>query len=348
MIRPGRQALYGAIVLALCLTLAACSGGDYSSPTAATVSTPAAPSGTTPAPTPTPTPTATTVTASVSSLTLSVNDPSLNAALTGNPRQLTITNTGTADALDVTVTMSPSLPAGTTVSPASCATIPANGGTCVLTFTPGSTPTAAVGNTSPVPDVASIVGSNTNTVTSEVAVVTYGNVYQSGYIFSVDDTTATTGSIGAKVAALTDQSTGIEWGGFGTLTNASSLTDGASNSTAIVTTLGTGTSYAAGLCSQSIGGYSDWYLPAICELGYGTNPSCGTSASPLAQNLQSSLVDNGNVGAMSGYYWSSSEYSASPQNIAWLQYAATGGGSAQFDILKLDAFKVRCVRAATN
>ncbi len=343
MIRQGRYALYGGITLALGMALAACSGGDDASPVVATASTPpAAPSSTPPAATPS----ATTLSVSVASLTLSVNDPALNPALTGNPRQLTITNTGTADALDVTVTMSPPLPAGTTVSPASCATIPANGGACVLTFTPGSTPTAAVGNTSPVPEVASIVGSNTNTVTSEIAVVTYGSVYQSGYIFSVDDTTATTGSIGAKVASLADLSTGIEWGGMGTVTNASSLIDGATNTTTIITTLGTGTSYAAALCAQPHAGYSNWYLPAICEMGYG-GAGCGTSTSPLIQNLQSSLVDNGNVGGLSGNYWSSSEYSPLPSLGAWFQDATTGGG-IQVGNAKTYLAQVRCARATTN
>ena len=130
----------------------------------------------------------TTLSISLASLTLSAKQPSLNPALTGNPRVLTITNTGAEEAVDVAITSSPPLPVGTTVSPAACATIPAAGGTCVLTITPGSVPTAAVGDTASAPAVVTIAGSNTNTLTSQIAVLAYGSVYQAGYVFAVDDT----------------------------------------------------------------------------------------------------------------------------------------------------------------
>ncbi len=56
--------------------------------------------------------------------------------------------------------------------------------------------------------------------------------------------------------------------------------------------------YAAGECTQTINNSSDWYLPAVCEMGY-YNPSapftglpaCGSSATPTLQNIQSSLRD---------------------------------------------------------
>src|SRR3990167_7975344 len=95
-------------------------------------------------------PSTTTLSSSVSTLALSVNNTSLNAALTGTPRLITITNSGSNSATSVTYSPSPALPSGTTISPSSCGTIAASG-TCVLTITPGSTASATAGNTSPTP-----------------------------------------------------------------------------------------------------------------------------------------------------------------------------------------------------
>lgn len=156
----------------------------------------------------------TTLSASVSTLGLSVNNTGLNAALTGTPRLITITNTGASPATNVTYSPSPALPSGTTISPASCGTIGVSD-TCVLTITPGFTPSAASGDTAPTPISLSISGSNTNTLTPTINILTYGSVYQGGYIYAVDDTTPDTGGIGGKVAALTDQSTGVIWSSNG-------------------------------------------------------------------------------------------------------------------------------------
>lgn len=160
----------------------------------------------------------TTLSASVSTLGLSVNDPTLNAALTGTPRLITITNTGSNAATDVSYSSSPALPSGTTISPANCGTIPASG-TCILTITPGSTPSAASGNTSPTPITLSISGTNTNTLTPTLNIITYGSVYQGGYVYAVEDTTPDTGSVGGTVVSLTDQASrypnGVVWSSNG-------------------------------------------------------------------------------------------------------------------------------------
>lgn len=156
----------------------------------------------------------TTLSTSVSTLGLSVNNTGLNAALTGTPRLITITNAGTSPAINVTYAPSPALPSGTTISPASCGTI-AVSDTCVLTITPGNISSAASGDTAPTPITLSISGSNTNTLTPTINILAYGSVYQGGYIYAVDDNTPDTGSIGGKVAALTDQSAGVIWSSNG-------------------------------------------------------------------------------------------------------------------------------------
>lgn len=294
-----------------------------------------------------------TLTSSVSTLGLSVNNPILNAALTGTPRLITITNSGTSPATNVTYSPSPALPSGTTISPPSCGTIAASG-TCVLTITPGSTASATAGTLNPTPITLSISGTNTNTLTPTVNVLTYGSVYQGGYIYAVDDTTPNTGSIGGKAAGLIDVSISNQWtiNPPQDISGAESSTIGIQNTTDIVASTSCTNSpdnCAAYQCRNNFtgGGNTDWYLPAICEQGYDlSGPGCGSSSAPTLQNMQSNLVENGNVGNLSGDYWSSTQVLSST-DYAWLQFFASVGGSPQSFDYKYDVFKVRCSRALT-
>ncbi len=370
----------------------------------------------------------TTLSASVSILALSVNClPSSpcagfqNAALTGNPRKITITNTGSNVAANVTYSASPSLPFDTSISPISCATVPPNG-TCVFTITPGSNASASPGNTNPTPITLSISGDNTNTLAPEINILSYGSVYQGGYIYSVDDNYVDhpeTGSIGGKVLTLGDQAppfpNGIVWSSGGSkgsanpsgvsydelpgidntstpasqsptyavfFANFSALyslppssapsssfgncqgnADGFCNTNnimafygvyqtnygiAAVATVATPiTDYAAGLCKQTINGYSDWYLPAICELGYdktGAGTGCGSSSTPILQNIESNLSDHNIVPAFQGAYWSSTENSSDAQHTAWYQYLGNGAADKQQSMDKYRLIGVRCSR----
>lgn len=140
--------------------------------------------------------------------------------------------------------------------------------------------------------------------------------------------------------------------------------DGACNTNNIVTfynqfvttnTIGTGgsgpftasagptplTAYAAGLCKQTISSYSDWYLPAICELGYGS--ACGTPSSPTLQNMQSNLVDS--LNRLASIYWSSTASSAQPHSDAWIHWFDNTGASMQLAGAKNGTASVRCSRA---
>ena len=242
--------------------------------------------------------------------------------------------------------------------------------------------------TAPVAQTISVSANNASTVSSTVVILGYGCIYQGGYVYAIDDTTATSSSVRGKVAATSDQTSpfapGIIWSSDGsggtsniaiygiseTSTSSSpnpssaqvsgqiacnGNTDGACDSNNVyvyyqnnATGAPINTSlYAIGLCKATINGYSDWYLPAICEGGYGSSADCGTLGSPALQNMQSNLVDN-NVGSLDGYYWTSTESAVTPSSEAWLQLFQSGGGTNQLPFTKGFIPGVRCSRAVPS
>ncbi len=134
------------------------------------------------------------------------------------------------------------------------------------------------------------------------------------------------------VVPAADNSTGIEWGGNGTTTNATSTTDGAGNTTTIVTALGAGTTYAAGLCNAytTTGGFTTgWFLPA------GNNTASSGQLNCLFTNKAA-------IGGFAGgSYWSSTEASST---FASVQFFSSGGQSIGG---KGGPLRVRCARAFT-
>jgi hypothetical protein len=311
---------------------------------------------------------ATTLTSSLSSLVLVVNNPLQSAFLSGTPRRITVTNTGSVTASAVGYAISSALPAGTTVTPRNCGSL-APGATCVLTVTPGAVPSAVAGDPDPTAVTLTIGGTNTNSLGVSVAVLTYGSVHQSGFVFSVDDTTPDTRSATGKVAALADRSAALPWSNaFDDISGIRETSarpasacngslDGKCNSVAILAFYPAvdPKTYAAGSCSANINGYSDWYLPSICELGYDlfqSGSGCGTpSAAPALQNMQSGLIDR-DLGGFNGFmsYWSSTEHAGGAGATAWVSAPVTGAknGSAQFAMRKSSNLPVvRCARAIT-
>lgn len=150
------------------------------------------------------------------------------------------------------------------------------------------------------------------------------------------------GGLNNLIAATTDNSTAIEWGGNGITTNTTSNTDGASNTATTVSALGTGLTYAAKLCNDyqvdSQGNtpcqpgntcYNDWFLPAGNNLTTSGQLNC----------LYTNQVSIG--GFASNNYWSSTEndnFSAQQQDFnSGIQSTATKDSSN----------RVRCVRAFT-
>ncbi len=149
--------------------------------------------------------------ANVPSLALSVNNPTLNAALVGNTRAIVFTNEGSQTATNVTYIASPAFPNDTTVtytpSESSCSSL-SPGASCTINITPGATPT-----TTPVTLTAT---SGTNTANSTIFILSYGSLYQTGYVFSIQDSTPTTPTemsssvSGTVVAQELQATTGVE------------------------------------------------------------------------------------------------------------------------------------------
>lgn len=202
--------------------------------------------------------------------------------------------------------------------------------TTVTAVTPAQAPGAV--------DVVMTTSSGSATKTNGFTYVTTA-VGQSAYGGTI---ACLNGGLNNLIAATADNSTGKSWGGSGTTTGATSTTDGATNTATIVTVLGAGTTYAAGLCRNyevdSQGNtpcesgntcYNDWFLPA------GDN----TTSTGQLNCLYTNKTAIG--GFASAAYWSATEASSS---FAWSQSFIVGGQSQGG---KNSTDHVRCVRAFT-
>lgn len=333
----------------------------------------------------------TTLATSVSNLALSKTGYT-EYGLSGTPssglaRTITVTNTGSYATSNLSISY-PAWPSGTTAS-SNCGSSLAASATCTITITPGNTATSDGTNpctttgTAPVAQTISISADNASTVSSTAVILGYGCIYQGGYVYALDDTSAASTSVGGNVATTSNQSAGIIWSSNGSGGTSSIAIYGISEtSTALspnpisgqvsgqtacqgnkngscdtnniyvyyqttATNSPISTShYATGLCKQTISTYSDWYLPAICEMGYGSSAACGVSGTPTLQNMQSDLVDTLNL--LSGVYWSSTEFAGLPTSGAWDQSFVSGGGSNQSGAFKSATRSVRCSRALTS
>ena len=145
-----------------------------------------------------------------------------------------------------------------------------------------------------------------------------GQSYGGGIIFYIDGS----GQHGL-ISATSDQSTGSQWGCWGTSISGTSTIIGAgqANTTLIVNGCSE-TAKAARICNDlSLNGYDDWFLPSKDELNL-----------MYAQRIAIG-------GFLNSSYWSSSESSAYG---AWDQYFANGGQSSGS---KNNTDCVRAVRA---
>ncbi len=160
--------------------------------------------------------------------------------------------------------------------------------------------------------------STSTSLTCQTITFVIGQSYGGGIIFYLDGT----GQHGL-IAATSDQSSGAQWGCYGTTIGGTStaIGTGQANTTAIVNGCNQA-GIAARICNDLVlNGYSDWFLPSKDE-------------------LNQMFVQKAAIGGFAeDYYWSSSEYSV---DYAWTQLFVDGFQLYNF---KLFANCVRAVRA---
>lgn len=264
---------------------------------------------------------------------LVASTPALALATSGTARFLKVTNAGvvTAELLELRVT---GLPSGSTAHSSCPVELPPDT-SCLVLIRPGSRPSAEPANLTPVPAKLTLRGSNTNVLDVNVSVITYGSFHQGGFVFALDDKTAITGGVSGKVVATADTSPAANWSPTATevagvsdnsLAGANSCNgavEGRCNTSRILAHFPSGErNFAAAQCADLRGGgFADWYLPALCEMGYTTtgpgNGICGTKATPLLpDNVRSRLFDTDGLFHFSNHYWTSTQASLNPETDA--------------------------------
>jgi hypothetical protein len=297
----------------------------------------------------------------------------LALATSGAARQVILTNNGTIAATNVSISY-PTWPMGTTAS-SSCGGTLAAADSCTLTIMPGPNATSNCSTgLAPTPGTVTVTADDAAAGQVSVLVLNYGCIYQEGFVYSIDDTTPTAGSIGGKAAALMDSLPGQaspisgnpNWGGYGTdvgpatdETNSQGANDGSANTAIIMTALGcmpSSIDYAACLCAtlsvDAAGNipcaiapcYTSWYLPALCELGSRSGTCAAGTPNIQTQLFEANIATLGLVDG--GYYWSSTEFSGIPMTYAWGTYFSTGG-SVQLVLSKDYPLGIRCTRLLT-
>lgn len=321
----------------------------------------------------TPPPTTTVLSANLSQLALS----GLGGGIS---RQITITNDGLIAATGLSVN-APGLPTGTTFTDTCSGVSLAPAGSCTVTFTPGTTATSACDTapgSAPIPAILTVNGGNVfMPATSDIYVLKYGCIFEGGYVFSINDSTPDTVSVGGVVFQTSDELSNTDWNNSNASPAAFNAdisginedstsppdacngnTNGYCNTETIVgyysLLFPAPIEYAAYACANSMkGGVAGWFLPAICQMSYGAG-GCGTSGAPVIDNIQSNLVDNGigNISSTSPQYeyWSSTQYSVDPTNSAWKQIFGVAGGTplqineAKYQLPPPNRPHLRCIR----
>ena len=272
---------------------------------------------------------------------------SLALKISGSPRLLTITNSGSPTIItSVTPT---GLASGTTITDGCTNQTLNNQGQCSIQINPGSSATSNC-NTSPgsVPTPGTVVvNTNSSSAQANVVILGYGCIYQTGYVFAMNDNVPITNSITGKIAETFNRSYGIVWDNICAGTGSCQLIstnqiDGNTNTQHIISALQTPyKNYAAGLCYTNQG----WYLPSICELGGQdkNNPSvCTTTIDNMLNNLYYNNIGGPN-NLLIGNFWSSTQGGSS--NLANIQFypGSMSQNPSQVPQYEGYSFLVRCV-----
>ncbi len=286
---------------------------------------------------------------------LTIANSVLALKVNGHPRAIVVISKN--DVKHVTYTISPALPSGTQISPADCGDMKGED-KCVLTISPGPFPSALPGTVAQ-PSLITISGENGNKVMAEISVLTYGSLYQQGYVFALYDDLnkyPSVRSIGGTIASLQNNHPSIAWGN-GTFihTKATSLSNGWENTRLIKIAQGD-SQYAASICAhyqidkhgnspckESVC-YSEWYVPSVCQLG-SVNKGIGCLGMPTQPNMEENLFRlNPSIGSLAGYHWSSTEYENDPLKTAWIQFFDGNHSAERFIVSKESISAIRCVR----
>lgn len=246
------------------------------------------------------------------------------------------TNTGNLPITSYTATSSPGNITAT-LNQAGSGTIAVSGLSPSTSYTFTVTATNAMGVSLPS------ASSNTATTTANIPTV-IGQAYGGGFYAGKINVSGTQYYLIVSPKA-TGESATKTWGPVNTITNITSVIAGPTNTASLVA-LGT-TYQAATFCKNlSIGGYTDWYIPAKNELEVlyfnlkptttANNTTTGANANavspePISTNYTSGspVQTSAGIGFRTGeadafastYYWSSTEYSSM---IAWEQNFSNG------------------------
>lgn len=328
----------------------------------------------------------TTLGISPSSLALSVKCPTSggscvysNAALTGNQRYITVQNTSATQTTPTLTTTAAGFPTGTSITADTC-----NGNTlaplatCYITVSPNQVASSDCTNGSQATPGTITISTGSGSAVADIYVLSYGCIYQGGFIYSIDDNYTDypeAGSIGGSTAAVYDSVSGQSgtfdvpnWGGTGIDvgsitydTNSTGANNGKTNTTTITNVLGCSGSNATDIaacvcgylsvdsagdlnCTSPSTCYVDWYLPAICQLGQATCAGCACTSGSTNMTDQLYNTIGANFVTTNSYYWSSSENPNNPANYA--DYAVIADNNQSYTP-KYFKIGIRCGRNLT-
>ena len=314
----------------------------------------------------------------------------------GVSRTITITNLTQQQVTINGRTTTPTLPGSAEIDQSSTCSVGHNlaaNASCTLIINPGSDPTSSCVSGEPaVPSVITVGFEGGSSVEANVFFLAYGCQYQGGYLFSIDDKTPTTNSIGGVVAAVLDSVSIQQWSNDGvnfsiwgidetstpvipspntnTLLypsvlhvgqlNCDGKSDGACDTNNIVNDPSyPDGGYAAAKCKQAIDSngntpclsgatcYTDWYMPAICQLG---NNISFCPYPPDPNNIETQLHNN-NIGGFDNTYWSATEVSPygsmyGPSTFVYIWNSINNEGELPQKNGN-GSYSIRCVRSLT-